>query len=90
MVDVIWDLEDDPEGNIHHISEHDVTPEEVEEVLNDPQSQTARSASSSRPITFGWTSAGRYVAVVWEMVEPDPLVVYPVTAYEVPERGEKR
>ena len=89
MVDVIWDLEDDPEGNVQHIAEHDVTPEEVEEILNDPESQTTRSASSGRPITFGWTSAGRYLAVVWELVERDPLVVYPVTAYEAPERGEE-
>src|SRR5262249_9610746 len=29
----IWDLEDDPEGNVRHIAEHGVTPEEVEEVL---------------------------------------------------------
>jgi hypothetical protein len=35
MILVIWDLEDDPQGNIQHIAEHDVTPEEVEEVLND-------------------------------------------------------
>ena len=43
MVDVIWDLEDDPDGNVQHIAEHGVTPEEVEEVLNDPESQTGRS-----------------------------------------------
>ncbi len=30
---VIWDLEDDPEGNVQHIAEHDLTPEEVESVL---------------------------------------------------------
>ncbi len=35
MVRVIWDLEDDPDGNFQHIAEHDVTPEEVDEVLND-------------------------------------------------------
>jgi DNA-binding XRE family transcriptional regulator len=33
MILIIWDLEDDPRGNIQHIAEHDVTPEEVEEVL---------------------------------------------------------
>jgi len=31
MIDVIWDLEDDPDGNFHHIAEHGVAPEEVEE-----------------------------------------------------------
>jgi hypothetical protein len=26
----IWDLEEDPEGNIQHIAEHGITPDEVE------------------------------------------------------------
>jgi uncharacterized DUF497 family protein len=82
MVDGVWDWEDDPKGNVQHIAEHGVTPEEVEEVLNDPASETGRSRSSGRPITFGYTAAGRPLAVVWEVVEQDPLVVYPVTAYE--------
>ncbi len=88
MIQLIWDLEDDPEGNFQHIAEHDITPEEVEEVLNDRSSRTAHSSSSGRPITFGWTAAGRYLAVVWEVVEENPLVVYPVTAYPAPEPRE--
>ena len=89
MILVIWDLEDDPQGNIQHIAEHDVTPEEGEEVLNDRQARTTYSASSGRPITFGWTAAGRYLAVVWEVADEEPLTVYPVTAYPAPEpRGE--
>ena len=90
MVQVIWDLEDDPQGNFQHIAEHDVTPEEVEEVLNDRHSQTAYSESSGRPITFGWTADGRYLAVIWEFVDEDPRVVYPVTAYEAPEPRRER
>ncbi len=90
MVDVIWDLEDDPEGNYQHIMQHDVTPDEVEEVLNDRASRTTTSVSSGRPITFGWTLAGRYIAVVWDLVEDDPRVVYPITAYPVPEPGQAR
>jgi uncharacterized DUF497 family protein len=82
MVEVVWDLEDEPAGNVQHIAEHGVTREEVEEVLNDPLSETVRSRSSDRPMTFGHTAAGRPLAVVWEMVEQDPLVVYPVTAYK--------
>ena len=85
MVLVIWDLEEEPQGNIQHIAEHDVTPEEVEEVLNDRHSQTVQSVSSSRWITFGWTLAGRYLAVVWELADEELLTVYPVTAYPVPE-----
>lgn len=85
MILVIWDLEDDPLGNVRHIAEHDVTPDEVEETLNDRHSRTAYSESSGRPITFGWTSEGRHLAVVWELVEEEPLTVYPITAYPTPE-----
>jgi uncharacterized DUF497 family protein len=91
MIQVLWDLEDDRRGNVRHIAEHGVMPDEVEEVLNDRRSQTVYSASSNRPITFGWTAAERYLAVVWELVEEDPLVLYPITAYPAPEpRQEKR
>ena len=89
MIQIIWDLEDDVDGNVRHIAEHDVTPDEVEEILNDRQSRTAHSASSGRPITFGWTAQGRYLAIVWELVEEDPLAIYPITAYPVPEPGEQ-
>jgi uncharacterized DUF497 family protein len=89
VVRVIWDLEEDPDGNFQHIAEHDVTPEEVEEVLNDRYSRTVHSDSSGRPLTFGWTSEGRYLAVVWELVEDEPISVYPVTAYPAPEPRER-
>lgn len=81
-IEIIWDLEDDPEGNVAHIAEHDVSQDEVLEVLTAP---TAReeSHSSGRPIAFGVTSTGRLIAVVYEVVDED--VFYPVTAYEVGE-----
>jgi uncharacterized DUF497 family protein len=90
MILVIWDLEDDPRGNFQHIAEHGVTPEEVEEVLNDRHSRTAHSNFSGRPITFGWTTAGRYLAVVWEVADEEPLTLYPVTAYPAPEPREEK
>jgi hypothetical protein len=90
MIQVIWDLDDDPRGNVRHLVEHDVSIEEVEEVLGDRHSRTVYSASSGRPVTFGWTTAGRHLAVVWEIVEEDPLSVYPVTAYPAPEPREER
>jgi hypothetical protein len=85
MVEVIWDLESDVDGNLYHVREHGLTAEEVEEILREPTNPTGVSRSSGRPITFGWTSTGKYIAVVWEIVERDPRVVYPVTAYVVPE-----
>jgi len=86
---VVWDLEDDPDGNVQHIQEHGITMEEVEDVLLDRDSQTAVSKSSGEPITFGHTASGRYLAVVWEHVLDEPLTMRPITAYEVPEPGRR-
>jgi hypothetical protein len=55
-------------------------------VLLDRDSEDTISRSSGRPITFGYTSSGRYLAVVWEHVDDNPLTIYPITAYDVPER----
>jgi uncharacterized DUF497 family protein len=85
LIDVIWDLEDDPDGNVQHIQEHGISMDEVEEVLYSRQSEDAKSRSSGRMITFGYTSTDRYLAVVWEHVDDDPLTVYPITAYDAPE-----
>jgi hypothetical protein len=85
-IQIIWDLEDDPDGNVHHIAEHGVTIEEVEDVLLDRHSTQAFSHSSGMPVTFGYTATGRHLAVVWEQVWDDPPAIRPVTAYDVPER----
>lgn len=89
MPHIVWDLDDDPNGNVQHLAEHDVTIEEVEEVLLDPNSQTTHSRSSGERITFGYTSDGRYVAVVWQHVMDDPLTIRPITAYDAPEPRRK-
>ena len=81
---VLWDLDDDPEGNVQHCADHGVTKEEVEEVLRDPM-DTDRSRSSGCPIAFGDTQTGRHLAVVYEEVDDD--TVYPITAYDVPRRA---
>ena len=81
---VLWDLDDDPDGNVQHCAEHGVTPDEVEEVLDNPTDHDV-SRSSGKPVVFGDTSAGRHLMVVYELV--DDGVVYPITAYEVPRRG---
>ena len=87
---VVWDLDDEPDGNVCHIAEHGITKEEVEEVLQTYSNPTAVSKSSGLPITFGWTQTGPHIAVVWEEVEADPRMVFPVTAYETPPRGGRR
>jgi hypothetical protein len=83
---IIWDLEDDQDGNYWHIvvEGHGVTKDEVEEVLLDPDNPVVESRTSGQPMTFGWTSAGQYIVVVWEDALDDPRMIYPITAYPVP------
>lgn len=89
---IIWDLANDVDGNVRHLLEHGVSIEEAEDVLLDPNSSRANSRSSGLPTVFGWTSTGRYLAVVYELVDDDPLTMRPVTAYDVPPpaAGKKR
>ena len=90
-IQIIWDLEDDPNGNVQHIAEHEVTVEEVEQVLLDPASNFVSNRNrSGNKLTFGFTAAGRHLAVVWEHVDDDPLTVYPVTAYDAPEPRKRK
>lgn len=89
-VHLVWDLEDDPDGNLQHIAEHGVSAAELEEVIYNSLSNTTASKSSGHRITFGYTDEGRYLAVVWEHVLDDPLTIYPVTAYDAPEPRKRR
>ena len=50
-VRIIWDVAEDPDGNVQHMAEHGITAEEVEEVLLDRDSEDTISRSSGRPIT---------------------------------------
>jgi hypothetical protein len=79
---VIWDLDDDPEGNAQHVAAHDLTKEEVEEVLAAPEGRS-KSRSSGLPLVFGTTSTGRFIAVVFQEIDAD--TARPVTAYDVEE-----
>jgi hypothetical protein len=83
-------LEDDVEGNVHHVREHDVSIEEVEEVLLNPKSSRTVSRTSGLPTVFGWTSSGRYLAGVYEIVDDDPLTLRPVTVYDAPPPAPKK
>jgi hypothetical protein len=80
---VIWD--DEPGGNVEHIAVNGLTPNEVDDVLLDATIPTTVSRSSGRPCKFGWTSTGKHIIVIWNVENEDPRVIYPVTAYEVPE-----
>ena len=89
-VQIVWDLENDPDGNVQHILEHGLSMDEVDEVLLDPASETDLSRSSGENITFGWTPTGVHIAVLWQSVQDDPLIIRPLTAYPVPPKRRQK
>jgi uncharacterized DUF497 family protein len=80
---IIWDADDDPEGNVKHCAAHGVTKDEVESVFQNVTDEDV-SRSTGRPVVFGDTVEGRHLMVVYE--EIDAETVYPITAYEIPRR----
>ena len=86
---VDWDEPEDEGSNTAHVAEHGLTPEEVESVLFNENTTFDVSDSSGRPLAFGSTVTGRFVVVVFEVLNPaDPLIIRPITAYDVPEPTE--
>lgn len=83
---IIWDEEDDVDGNYHHIvtEGHGLTQDEVDDVLREHYTDATTSRTSGNLICFGWTEMGRHIAVVFERANDDPLMLYPITAYEAP------
>jgi uncharacterized DUF497 family protein len=79
---ILWDSEDDPEGNVAHIAEHGLSVEDVEAVLDQPGSE-GRSRSSGARVVWGFTPDDKYIIVVYEEIDEDTIRV--TTAYEVPE-----
>jgi uncharacterized DUF497 family protein len=80
---ILWDLDDDPDGNVQHIAKHGLTKEDVEDVFQSPQG-TDISRSTGRPVVFGNTRGGRHIIVVYEIT--DAITAYPITAFDVPQR----
>jgi hypothetical protein len=75
--DCIW-----TEEIIAHLAEHDISPDDFEDVVINP-ARTGTSKSSGDPAAWGYTEDGRYIIAVYQKV--DFVTVVPVTAYEVPE-----
>lgn len=73
--DFVW-----TEHNEEHIAEHGVTPHEASEVVCAPEFETI-DPRNGRSVAFGETSNGKYLKVVYELL--DDLTVYVITAYEV-------
>ncbi len=77
---VIWDDDDQADGNVQHIAQHGLTIEDVEYVLENP-TEEGISGSTGRPCCFGYTPSGEYIIAVYEQVDDE--TIYPITAYEV-------
>jgi hypothetical protein len=89
---IVWDLEDDEEGNYWHIvvEGHGVTQEEVDEVMLNNHNEATTSRETGSPLCFGWTSTGKYLGIPFEAVCDDPLMLRPLTAFLPPIPREKR
>ncbi len=81
-VTIIWDLDDDEEGNVRHIAQHGIDKADIAHVFDNPVGFDT-SDSSNRPMVFGYAIDDRYIAVIYEQIDGD--TVYPITAFEVPE-----
>jgi hypothetical protein len=86
----VWDLDDDPDGNVLHIAEHGISVAEAEEVVRASYEAAVTSESSGRPTVFGWTITGKYLAIVFEIIDDEVPQVYVVTAFEAPPPAEHK
>jgi hypothetical protein len=67
---------------IDHLAEHDVSPEEFEEIVNNPEYEDV-SRSSGNPLVIGYTNEGRRLCGVFRRLDDE--TIEPITAYEVDE-----
>lgn len=68
---------------VQHLAQHDVLPEEFEEVIRDPFSNWTTSRSTGRPARIGVTGDGRTLFCVFEWANASKTEVVPITAYEI-------
>ncbi len=70
----------DPTTGLPHIFRHDVSEQDVEDILGRPL-QDIRGRDDSR-IAIGQTPEGRYLKVIY-VPDPAPASVFVITAYEL-------
>ena len=81
---------DRAESNVDHIAEHDVTPEEAEEVFEDPRRVAVEAYNvplETRRAILGMTETGRLLHVVYTMRHG---LIRVVSAREVTRRNQRR
>lgn len=70
----------DPETGLPHIYNHDITEDEVEEILSKPGED--RQGYEGARVAIGQTQAGRYLRVIY-VPDPVPSHVFVITSYEL-------
>jgi hypothetical protein len=70
----------DPETGLPHIHRHNVSEDEVEQVLARPGED--RQGYEGARVAIGQTEAGRYLRVIY-VPDPEPGSVFVITAYEL-------
>lgn len=70
----------DPATGEPHVAGHNVTEEEVEDVLARPLED--RPGSEGSRVALGQTEAGRYLKVIY-VPDPEPGSVFVITAYDL-------
>ena len=76
-LEFIWDFE--PDSNVEHIAEHDLTPDDIEHAFENVQ-QHIRSRSTGRKALFGWTPDERLIFVAYAEIADS--LIHVRTAYE--------
>ncbi len=70
----------DPETELPHIYQHNVSEKEVEEVMWQPGED--RPGSEGSRVVIGQTLVGRYLRVIY-VPDPEPDSVFVITAYDL-------
>ncbi|MDQ2999338.1 MAG: DUF4258 domain-containing protein [Chloroflexota bacterium] len=70
----------DPETDLPHIYNHNISEDEIEDVLRLP-GEDYLGRNNSR-IAVGQTEAGRYLRVIY-VPDPEPDSVFVITAYDL-------
>lgn len=70
----------DPETGEPHIYNHDVTEEEIEDVIRRPGED--RPGRDGSRVAIGQTRAGRFLRVIY-VPDPEPESIFVITAYEL-------
>jgi hypothetical protein len=80
MPEFLWDLDDDPDGNVQHIAEHGLSPADAMHAFETAFDFDV-SRSSGHPLLHGFACDDfTEITVIYERIDDDH--VYVITAFE--------